>query len=427
MGLKDDLRRFEEIGEENREDLEDFMEQYDLRPDGDDISVPVTVIDLPEFVYAKRQEGGIGQGDGAEEGDPVRPPEEEGEGDEAGEEPGDHSYYDMDPEEFADELDEEWNLDLDPKGKSVTEEVEGDFTDTSRTGPNSTLDLDYLYKEGLKRTLASSFDEEYVRELMCVDGMGPESVFEWCRNHSIAVSRDWIDAEYETIEDRTKYDAVSDIEKELERNPPMAALDGVSIRPDDERYMYPEIEEKKEKNVVIVNIRDVSGSMRGTEQKLVEQMMTPLDWYLQGKYDNAEFVYIAHDSEAWECERDEFFGIRSGGGTMVSPAYELALEILEDRYPFSEWNRYVFGAGDGGNLARDTRDHIPDAVNAIDANMHAYFEVGVDSHTDLSKTMVNEVEDQDVVAVTVPDFESVPDRVKSVLEMASKASQQEDS
>jgi len=41
----------------------------------------------------------------------------------------------MDPEEFARELDEELGLDLEPKGKRVVEEMEGDYTDTARAGP----------------------------------------------------------------------------------------------------------------------------------------------------------------------------------------------------------------------------------------------------------------------------------------------------
>ncbi len=88
----------------------------------------------------------------------------------------------------------------------------------------------------------------------------------------------------------------------------------IPFRREDERYRHPEVIEKKQSNVVVVNIRDVSGSMRETKRELVERTFTPLDWYLTGKYDHAEFVYIAHDADAWEVERDEFFGIRSGGG-----------------------------------------------------------------------------------------------------------------
>ncbi|MDY7082875.1 MAG: DUF444 family protein, partial [Halobacteria archaeon] len=100
-------------------------------------------------------------------------------------------------------------------------------------------------------------------------------------------------------------------------------LQHVPFRHEDERYRYPEIVEEREAKVVVVNIRDVSGSMGRKKRELVERTFTPLDWYLQGKYEEAEFVYIAHDVNAWQVERREFFGIQSGGGTRISSSYEL--------------------------------------------------------------------------------------------------------
>jgi len=113
--------------------------------------------------------------------------------------------------------------------------------------------------------------------------------------------------------------------------------------------------------------------MREKKRELVERTLTPMDWYLTGKYDNAEFHYIAHDADAWEVDRSEFFGIRSGGGTRISSAYELAAEILEE-YPFSEWNRYVFAAGDSENSSNDTKDRVIPLIQEIPANLHAYVE-----------------------------------------------------
>lgn len=419
MGLKEDLRRFREIGEDDRMDLADFIDHQELRPRDDTISVPIKNVSLPEFEYARQQQGGIDQGDGAEQGDPMPGQAEDGDegGDEAGDSPGEHGYYDMDPEEFAEELDEELGLDLDPKGKKVIEEMEGDFTDIARTGPDSTLDVDHLYKEGLKRTLAMSFDEEYVRELMRVSGFGPETVFEWCRNKSIAVSKAWIDDEYDDIDDPTKYDSVDDIPKTLERTPPMSAVTDVDIRREDEQYRHPEIIQKRQKNVVVVNIRDVSGSMRGREQEMVERVFAPIDWYLQGKYDHAEFIYIAHDAEAWQVSRHDFFGIQSGGGTMVSSGYELAQDVLQS-YPFHEWNRFVFGAGDGGNMKMDTTDNLVPLIDDIDANMHGYIEVGNSSETHLIQSLNNDV-DKDVATAVVPTKEETSDAVTEILRAAS--------
>ncbi len=425
MGLRDDLDRFRDIGEERRQDLSEFIKHGNLG-DGETINVPIKIVDLPEFVYNPWDQGGVGQGGDADVGDPVdaqpQPGDEDGDGDdgEAGEGEGEHGYYEMDPEEFAEELDEELGLDLEPKGKKVTEEIEGDFTDIATTGPDSTLDFERMFKEGLKRNLALNFDEDYLREVLRVDGMGPATTYTWARNHNIPVSKAWLEEEYKLVPrtERAKYDSI----EELEGSPKAARehfnTEDIVFREADKQYRYPETVEKKERNVVIVNIRDVSGSMREKKRELVERVFTPLDWYLQGKYDNAEFVYIAHDSEAWRVERDEFFGIRSGGGTRISSAYDLAQEILESQYPWSEWNRYVFCAGDGENASNDSKENVIPLMKEIDTNLHAYVETRGNSNR---AKHGEEVErefgtDHDNVTVTyVDENDEVTDAIYDIL------------
>ena len=385
MGLRDDIDRFREVGDQRRQDLEEFISYGDLggsRPD--QVKIPVKIVDLPEFSYDKQSMGGVGQGQGGtpQPGQPVGPPQP-GDGDEEGdpgEEGADHEYYEMDPEEFAEELDEELGLDLEPKGKRVVEEVEGDFTDVTKVGPKGTLDFEELFKRGLKRKLAMDFDDEYIREALKVDGKGPRAIFEWARGERIPVSFAWIEEAYNEIPaaERTKWSSFEEFEEHVERTTVGQRIrrDGlkeIPFRREDERYRHPEIIEKKERNVVVINIRDVSGSMREQKRELVERTLTPLDWYLTGKYDNAEFHYIAHDADAWEVDRGDFFGIRSGGGTRISSAYELAAGILEE-YPFSEWNRYVFAAGDSENSSNDTKERVIPLIQEIPANLHAYVE-----------------------------------------------------
>jgi Uncharacterized conserved protein len=159
--------------------------------------------------------------------------------------------------------------------------------------------------------------------------------------------------------------------------------------------------------------------MREHKRELVERTFTPLDWYLQGKYDNAEFVYIAHDAEAWQVERDEFFGIRSGGGTRISSAYELAKERLDEAYPFNEWNRYVFAAGDSENSSNDTDKNVIPLMEEIDANLHAYVETQPSGNA-INATHAEELQRHfdtgDNVAVAyVQDPEDVTDAIYQIL------------
>jgi uncharacterized sporulation protein YeaH/YhbH (DUF444 family) len=165
--------------------------------------------------------------------------------------------------------------------------------------------------------------------------------------------------------------------------------------------------------------------MREQKRELVERTFTPLDWYLTGKYDHAEFVYIAHDAEAWEVEREEFFGIRSGGGTKISSAYELARELLEERYPWSEWNRYVFAAGDSENSSNDTTENVIPLMREIPANLHAYVETQPGG-TAINATHAEEVErafdGSDNVAVAyVREPADVVDAIYTVLSTEAEA------
>jgi len=261
--------------------------------------------------------------------------------------------------------------------------------------------------------------------------VGPDRAFEWARGENIPVSRAWIEEAYADIPagEKTTWSSLDEMEANTERvgtaqRIRQEGVDEVPFRREDERYRYPEVVEEREKNVVVVNIRDVSGSMRQKKRELVERTFTPLDWYLQGKYDNAEFVYIAHDADAWEVERDEFFGIRSGGGTRISSAYDLAAELLEE-YPWNEWNRYVFAAGDSENSSNDTEEHVIPLMEQIPANLHAYVETQPSGNA-INATHAEEVErnfrgDNDVAVAYVSSPDDVVDAIYEILSTEEEA------
>ena len=392
MGLKDHIRRFEEVGEEFRQDLREFIREGEFEPSTEEtIRIPVKVVDLPEIAYDPIDKGGVGMAGDADaqpdQGQPVEVPGQpekgdgdDGDGDEAGEDGDEHAdYYDMDPEEFAKELDDELELDLEPKGKKVAEETEGPLKEVTERGTRSTLMLREWFTEGLKRKLATDFDEEYVREALKVDGWDTDRVFTWARGKRIPVSRDWIaDAARDLDEDeREEWETIEEMEEAVDHEPVgtrirREGIEEVPLRREDQQFRHPEIEEEYEKNVVVVNIRDVSGSMRAEKRDLVERTFVPLDWYLTGKYEQAEFVYIAHNAEAWEVGRDDFFRLSSSGGTQISSAYDLAAQVLEEEYPWAEWNRYVFAAGDGENRSGDTEENVIPRMEELDANLHGY-------------------------------------------------------
>jgi uncharacterized sporulation protein YeaH/YhbH (DUF444 family) len=218
-------------------------------------------------------------------------------------------------------------------------------------------------------------DTEYIKEMLRVRGYGVEKVFDWTKDNNITISKSDIIELDKSITDSTKYDNPEDIERQLQRIPPKESYSDMQFRSEDERYRSPEVIEEPQNNAVVINIRDVSGSMREKKRELVERVLTPMDWYLQGKYDNVDFVYIAHDASAWIVNRDEFFGIQSGGGTKISSAYELIQNEILPQYPWESWNRFIFASGDGENMSTDTDDALIPLMKEIDATRQAYIEV----------------------------------------------------
>ena len=195
-------------------------------------------------------------------------------------------------------------------------------------------------------------------------------------------------------------------------------IEEVPLRREDQQFRHPEIEEEYEKNVVVVNIRDVSGSMRAEKRDLVERTFVPLDWYLTGKYEEAEFVYIAHNAEAWEVDRNDFFRLSSSGGTQISSAYDLAAQVLEEEYPWAEWNRYVFAAGDGENRSGDTQENVIPAMEAIDANLHGYVQTqpGASSRAHHGDAVRNHFgEGSNVAVADVNTDDDVIDAIETIL------------
>lgn len=105
---------------------------------------------------------------------------------------------------------------------------------------------------------------------------------------------------------------------------------------------------------VVTLVLDVSASMNAERRKLAKSFFF---WAVQGlrrQYGDAlETVFIAHTNQAWEFSEAEFFQVTATGGTVASSAFQLALDILGERYPAVRYNHYVFYASDGENFADD--------------------------------------------------------------------------
>jgi sporulation protein YhbH len=326
----------------------------------DVVSIPIPQIDIPRFRYGDKQQGGAGQGDG-DQGDPVggEQGDQEGDGKKAGEGAGEHSLeVDVTLDELASILGEELHLpDIEDKGKSKIINQKDRYTGVRRVGPESLRHFRRTYREALKRQIA----------------MG-----------NYAADKPLI----------------------------------VPI-PDDKRYRSWKTESEPVANAVIIYMMDVSGSMGDEQKEIVRIESFWIDTWLQRQYKGLESRYIIHDAVAREVDRDTFFHTRESGGTMISSAYKLCAQLIEDHYPPEEWNIYPFHFSDGDNWSMD------DTLSCVElmkqqllpkVNMFAYGQVESpygsgqfikdlrDHFGKDERVVTSEIRDKDAVVQSIKDF-----------------------
>ncbi|HXG93142.1 MAG TPA: DUF444 family protein, partial [Blastocatellia bacterium] len=105
------------------------------------------------------------------------------------------------------------------------------------------------------------------------------------------------------------------------------------FKKEDLRYKTWEEEIKYESNAVVIAMMDVSGSMGEFKKYIARSFYFWMVRFLKTKYDNVKIVFISHHTEAKEVSEEQFFTQGESGGTVVSSAYRLALDIIAERYP----------------------------------------------------------------------------------------------
>lgn len=121
----------------------------------------------------------------------------------------------------------------------------------------------------------------------------------------------------------------------------------------DLRFHHISSKPKEATNAVIFFMMDVSGSMTQDIKFIARSFYFLLYQFLRHKYEKIDIVFIGHTTEAFETDEDSFFKRGSSGGTYISSAPELALEIISQRYHPSSWNSYAFHCTDGDNWSDD--------------------------------------------------------------------------
>ena len=365
MSLKidQDHSRFRQIVRGKiRENLRKYISQGEMigRKGKDLVSIPIPHIDTPRFKFGDKQQGGAGQGEG-DVGDPMGGGEEqEGDGGKkAGQGEGQHALeVEVTLDELAAILGEELELpDIENKGKSKLVNEKDRYTGIRRVGPESLRHFRRTYREALKRTISLG---GYTADKPVI----------------------------------------------------------VPI-PDDKRYRSWRTQAEPVANAVIIYMMDVSGSMGDEQKEIVRIESFWIDTWLQRQYKGLESRYIIHDAVAREVDRETFFHTRESGGTMISSAYKLCSQLMDDHYPPAEWNVYPFHFSDGDNWSMDDTLACVDILkNKIlpRANQFAYGQVESpygsgqfikdlrDHFAKDDRVVMSEIRDKDAIVGSIKEF-----------------------
>jgi sporulation protein YhbH len=150
----------------------------------------------------------------------------------------------------------------------------------------------------------------------------------------------------------------------------------LGISEEDLRFKTWEEIVKPHSNAVIIAMMDTSGSMGVFEKYIARSFFFWMLRFLRTKYEKVEIVFIAHHTDAKEVSEEAFFSKGESGGTICSSAYKKALEIIETRYPPSQYNIYPFHFSDGDNLTSDNERCVKLVKELMErSNMFGYGEV----------------------------------------------------
>ncbi|HVF49362.1 MAG TPA: sporulation protein YhbH [Pyrinomonadaceae bacterium] len=150
-----------------------------------------------------------------------------------------------------------------------------------------------------------------------------------------------------------------------------------NVKKEDMRFKSWEEDKRYESNAVVLALMDVSGSMGEFKKYIARSFFFWMVRFLRTKYDNVDIVFISHHTEAREVTEEQFFTQGESGGTVVSSAYQLALDIIKSRFNPRDWNIYPFHFSDGDNYYSDNEEAVRLADELITTcNLFGYGEIG---------------------------------------------------
>jgi hypothetical protein len=364
LTIDTDVGRFRQIVRGRvRDELRRFMQKGEMigRKGKNLVSIPLHRVDLPRFVHFPGGQPQVGQGEG-EVGQVLAP----GQGQDgqakgkAGNLPGEHLLeVELTLEELAEILGQELSLPrIQPKGRQNLNAQGGKFTGVSTSGPEALRHFKRTFRQALRRQIAAGI--------------------------------------YDPARPRV-----------------------VPIR-EDKRYRTYKKEQEPQASAVILYVMDISGSMGDEQKEIVRIASFWLDTWIRSQYKALETVFVVHDAEAREVDRDTFFRLRESGGTVISSAYRLCKRIIDERFSPADWNIYLFQFSDGDNWSQGDTEQCLELMKSEllpQLNLFAYGQVESPYG---SGQFLRDLEDplgkdQRVVLSVIDGREAIPRAIKEFL------------
>lgn len=207
----------------------------------------------------------------------------------------------------------------------------------------------------------------------------------------------WLEDKPEKVEIETETILYNDISKKglmpnldlrrtlkenLKRNAAKGSPKIGNFKQDDLRYKTYDIQKDYRSNAAVYLIMDRSGSMTTEKKYIAKSFFFWMVQFIKKKYKNVELVFIAHDTEAYLCNENDFFTMAESGGTKCSSGFDTALKHIKHHHPQDAWNNYVFAFSDGDNYEEDNKLCV-ELVNELLGHVNAigYGEIMLESYT----------------------------------------------
>ncbi len=129
---------------------------------------------------------------------------------------------------------------------------------------------------------------------------------------------------------------------------------------------------------VMFCLMDVSSSMDEKRKDLAKRFFTLLYLFLTRKYKKVDLVFIRHTDQAQEVDEDTFFNGTQAGSTKVLSALAKMHEIMDARFPASQYNIFGAQASDGDSFGGDSTESSAYLLSRLlpSSRYFVYAEVG---------------------------------------------------